>query len=214
MSYMETNEMDRLDFVKQDKWLYTPGKKPEIVAVPIMQYLMFDGEGMPETNPLFQQAFGALYGVAYTIKFMGKKGTMPIGWQDFKIPPPEGLWWMADDHDFDQAKPQLWRWTLMLRMPDFVTKYLVRVASENLVIKKKDEIYNTVRLESLSEGRCVQIMHIGPYENEAEDLAAMAAYAEAEGYQYIGKHHEIYFGDPRRTKPEKLRTLLRHPVSK
>jgi hypothetical protein len=145
---------------------------------------------------------------------MGKKGTMPIGWQDFKIPPPEGLWWMADDHDFDQAKPQLWRWTLMLRMPDFVTKYLVRVASENLVIKKKDEIYNTVRLESLSEGKCVQVMHIGPYENEVEDLAAMAAYAEAEGYQYIGKHHEIYIGDPRRTKPEKLRTLLRHPVSK
>lgn len=204
--------MHKLDFVAQDKQLYTPKTEPEMVDVPTMQYLMVDGQGTPETTPAFQRAFAALYAVAYTLKFMGKKGAPPAGWQDFKVPPPEGLWWMADKSDFDQATPEEWRWTLMLRMPDFVTQEVLHEAIEQLVAKKKSDIYRIVRLEQYAEGKSVQIMHIGPYETEAADISALEAFADAEGYTYSGKHHEIYFGDPRRTKPEKLKTVLRHPV--
>src|SRR5512146_1304544 len=112
--------MDKIDFVKQDKAFYSAKTEAEVVEVPAMQYLMFDGQGVPEGNPEFQRAFQALYGVAYTIKFTPKKGTAPAGYQDCKVPPPEGLWWMKGKEEFDMARPQDWRWTLMIRMPDFV----------------------------------------------------------------------------------------------
>lgn len=204
--------MDKIDFVKQDKQFYASGSEPELVIVPVMQYLMYDGKGTPESSPEFQRAFQALYGVAYTIKFMPKKGVTPRGYQDFKVPPPEGLWWMEGEEGFDMKRPKDWRWTLMIRLPEFVTQEVVQDAIEQLVAKKKDDVYMNVRLELLAEGKAVQLMHIGPYEAEAADLAKMTAFADAKGYRYHGKHHEIYFGDPRRTKPEKLKTLLRHPV--
>lgn len=205
--------MDKIDFIKQDKQYYTSKTdQPEIVEVPEMQYLMVDGRGMPEDNPEFQRAMGALYGVAYTIKFMPKKGTAPTGYRDFKVAPPEGLWWMADDKEFDMARPNDWCWTLMIRMPDFVTGQVVEAAISEVSLRKKDDVYKQVRLEILNEGRSVQIMHIGPYDQEQADLDKMTALAKGEGFDYHGKHHEIYFGDPRRTAPEKLKTLLRHPL--
>jgi hypothetical protein len=204
--------MDKIDFIARDKQLYAPKNEPEVVDVPVMWYLMFDGQGTPESNPEFQKAFQALYGVAYSLKFMPKKGVAPEGWQDFKVPPPEGLWWMADGSEFDSAKPEDWRWTLMVRVPDWVTPKLARQAAAELVAKKKDDVYVNVRLEGLAEGKSVQLMHTGPYETEGPDLAKMDSFAATGGLRYHGKHHEIYFGDPRRTKPEKLKTILRHPV--
>lgn len=204
--------MDRIDFVTRDKELYTSKTEPQVVNVPLMWYLMYDGQGTPETNPNFQDAFKALYGVAYALKFLPMKGVTPEGWQDFKVPPPEGLWWAADGESFETAKPEAWRWTLMVRVPDWVTPKLVRQVIAQLVAKKKDDMYVNVRLEGLAEGKSVQLMHIGPYETEGPDLAKMDAYASTGGLRFHGKHHEIYFGDPRRTKPEKLKTILRHPV--
>lgn len=205
--------MDKIDFVAQDKQLYKPSTEPAVVNVPAMKFLMFDGHGMPEGNPLFQQAFQALYGIAYTIKFMPKQGLMPFGYVDFKVSPPEGLWWIKGDNSFNTAKSAEWRWTLMLRMPSFVTSQLVGLAIRKLVDKKHDDIYQKVRLEPYKEGKSVQMMYVGPYENEGPSLAAMEAFAHARGFSYAGKHHEIYFGDPRRTKPENLKTVLRQPVA-
>lgn len=205
--------MDKIDFVSQDKNLYAPKTDPEVVEVPTMWYLMYDGQGLPQNNPEFQQAFGALYGIAYSIKFLPKKHEAPENYVDFKVPPPEGLWWMEGKHDFDVGTPEEWRWTLMLRVPDFVTQALVDQMAEELLAKNGKDVYKKVRVAPLSEGLSVQVMHLGPYESEWADLASMAAYADAGGYAFTGKHHEIYFGDPRRTKPEKLRTILRHPVT-
>lgn len=204
--------MDKIDFVKQDKALYTAKTEAEVIEVPGMFYLMYDGQGMPEDNPEFQQAFNALYGIAYTIKFMPKKGDNPPGYRDFKVPPPEGLWWMEGGRQFDMSRPEAWRWTLMIRVPEFVTPQVVDTAIAEMIIKKHDDVYKKVRLERLDEGMAVQLMHIGPYDAEAASLAKMDQLAEQLGLSYHGKHHEIYFGDPRRTEPEKLRTLLRHPV--
>ena len=205
--------MDKIDFVLQDKKIYVPSTEAQLVEVPAMQYLMYDGRGQPEDNPEFRRAFQALYGVAYTIKFMGKKGGAPAGYRDFKVPPPEGLWWMEGSDGFDMTRPGDWRWTLMIRMPDFVTPAIVRRAIAELVAKKKDDVYVNVGLERLAEGKAVQLMHIGPYDTEAADIARLDAFAATNGLRYRGKHHEIYFGDPRRTKPEKLKTVLRHPVT-
>src|SRR5665213_1927137 len=201
--------MDKIDFVKQDKTFYSAKPEPTMVEVPDMLYLMYDGKGLPEDNPEFQKAFNALYGVAYSIKFMPKKGDQPPGYQDFKVPPPEGLWWMKDGKEFDQSRPQDWCWTLMVRVPDFVTSAVVDTAIAEMVIKKKDDLYRSVRLDTFKEGPAVQIMHTGPYDTEQNSLAAMDTFAKDSGYQYTGKHHEIYFGDPRRTKPEKLKTIPR-----
>lgn len=204
--------MNKLDFVAQEKQFYQPAKEPAIVEVPDMLFLMFDGQGMPESNPLFQKAFQALYGIAYTIKFLPKKGQIPKGYVDFKVPPPEGLWWMKGDKIFDTAKPEDWRWTLMLRMPDFVDQTLLTEVVEQLVAKKKDDIYRQVRLEPYEEGESVQMLYVGAYENEAPALKLMQEFAKAQGFKAAGKHHEIYFGDPRRSKPENLKTVLRQPI--
>jgi hypothetical protein len=205
--------MEKLDFIKQDKKLYAPKTDPELINVPKMNYLMYDGQGVPDGNPDFQHAMGALYGVAYGLKFLSKKGHTPEWFVDFKVPPPEGLWWMADNGAFDTAKPEQWRWTLMLRMPDFVTPHLVREIAEELVAKKKDPAYLRVRLECLDEGPAVQVMHIGSYDTEQGSIDKIHGLVHALGYRPAGRHHEIYFGDPRRTAPDKLKTVLRQPIT-
>jgi len=206
--------MQKIDFVTEDKQLYSPKTKPEIVEVPKMKYLMIDGLGFPDNNPAFQRAFQALYGLAYTIKFMPKKSSAPEGFSDFKVPPPEGLWWMEDNKPFDNSRPSTdWHWTLMLRVPDYVTDELLSQAVKQLVQKRNDDIYYLARLDSLDEGKAVQMLHIGPYATEQESIKQMDALVEQTGLRYIGRHHEIYFGDPRRTAPEKLKTVLRHPVA-
>lgn len=204
--------MNKLDFVARDRVLYRPATEPDIIKVPNMQFLMFDGQGMPEKSPMFQKAFQALYGIAYTIKFMPKKGEAPPGYKDFKMPPPEGLWWMKGNGDFDAARPEDWQWTLLLRVPDFVTPELVHKVIAELVDKKKDQVYRQVRLATYEEGPCVQMLHIGPYDKEGPSLQRMETFAAAHGFAFTGKHHEIYFGDPRRTRPENLKTVLRHPI--
>jgi len=211
--------METLDFVREQKPIYLPKQEPVVVDVPEMLFLMIDGEGQPdggtpEHNQVFQAAVGALYGLVYTIKFSDKKGNAPEGFLKFKVPPLEGLWWMKDGEAFDMKRPGEWCWTLMIRVPDFVTDKTIAEFADELEQKKGPGAYKSVRLERFIEGPSVQVMHIGPYDTEAQTIRKMHAFAAANGYRLKGHHHELYFGDPRRTKPERLRTVLRQPVVK
>ena len=202
--------MDKLDFKKEFKHLYgPPKKKPTIVDVPEMSFLMIDGHGDPNTSQEYQEAMEALYGMAYTTKFASKA----LG-KDFVVPPLEGLWWMADMSDFAAANKDQWDWTMMVVQPDWVTGGLVEQAREELALRKNPPALSRVRLEHYHEGLSVQIMYVGPYADEDATIARMHEHVHAEGYELAGKHHEIYLSDPRRTAPERLRTVIRQPIRK
>lgn len=205
--------MEKIDYRKKYKDLYTSPKGKVIeVDVPAMKFAMIDGAGVaegPEASPEFQHAIGALYGLTYTLKMGRKKAG--IG-PDYTIGPLEGLWWMEDDGEFDMAKPDKWRWTMMIFQPEFITQAEFDEAVLALKKKKDNPSIDKLRFEEFVEGRSVQIMHIGPYAEEAPNIKKMADYAVENGLKQHGRHHEIYFGDPRRSAPEKLKTLLRHPV--
>jgi hypothetical protein len=202
---------EKLDFRKVYHHLYSPSaKEAEEILVPELQFAMVDGEGPPEGSEEFQNAIAALYGVTYTMKFSRKKAG--IG-PDYSVSPLEGLWWMADGADFDMSRPADWRWTLMIMQPDFITHEEFTGTVSQLTIEKPSPLLSRLRLELFNEGKVVQILHIGPYDQEARSLHKLEAYAKSRGYTLRGKHHEIYLGDPRRAKPDKLRTILRHPIS-
>ncbi|MFB3776142.1 MAG: GyrI-like domain-containing protein [Bryobacteraceae bacterium] len=203
--------MGKIDLKKQWKSLYTASaKKPALIEVPKIKYLMIDGSGDPNLNPRFQEAFQALYGVAYTLKFSLKMGPEKI---DYPIMPPSGLWW-TDAEPFDMANRSSWKWTLMIPQPDCITAAMVRQAKKTVREKKALALADEVRLEAYREGTAVQIMHLGPYSEEPPTIQKLHQFAADSGYSLNGKHHEIYFSDPRRTKPERMRTLLRQPVKK
>jgi len=206
--------MPPLDLVKLHKPLYQPSAKhPAIVEVPDLAFLMVDGRGDPETAEPYQQALEALYSLAYTLKFTLKKDDPE---RDFKVAPLEGLWW-ADEVAPTMADLQrdrdAWNWTMMIAVPDAVTPVEVAAAREAAARKRDLPAAPLLRLERLEEGLAAQIMHVGPYSEEAATIERLHAFAAAEGYELRGRHHEIYLGDPRRTAPERLKTVLRHPVT-
>jgi hypothetical protein len=208
--------MKKIDLRRQLKHLYAPStRKVELVNVPAFKFAMIDGviepgEG-PSTSKAFQEAFQALYGIAYTLKFMSKlRPTNPI---DYPVMALEALWWTRKaTFDFDPSQP--WRWTAMILQPDHITPAMFARAVGQLREKRNSPAAAKLRLEKFKEGRCIQVMHIGPYTDEPKTLAWMQDFLDENGLVYRGKHHEIYLGDPRRAKPEKLRTILRHPVAK
>ncbi|UCG41996.1 MAG: GyrI-like domain-containing protein [candidate division WOR-3 bacterium] len=192
--------------------LYFPSTKvPSVVRVPKMNFLMIDGKGDPRNAKSFQEAIGALYGTAYTMKFMYDKGH-PI--RNARVPPLEGLFWTQGRRlmSFDTHKGLCW--TLMLRMPEPVGKRAVSAAIKALTEKKDPPGLDKLRFESLSEGLAVQIMHIGPYSAEPPTVERLFGFCRGNGYSPSGKHHEIYHSDPNRTKPEKLKTVIRYPVKR
>jgi hypothetical protein len=200
---------DKFDLSKQRKDLYrASATKPAIIDVPKLKYLMIDGAGYPDMSAEFQPAMEALYGIAYTLKFAGKADG-----HDFKVMGPEGIWWMDGDVAFDAKNPNAWRWTLISSVPDFIDARAFRAARKALAEKGKGgPSLDNVRLKAWKEGRVVQILHIGPYNQEGPTIAALHAFAASEGLQLHGRHHEIHLSDPRRVAPEKLKTILRHPV--
>ncbi len=200
----------KLDFRKTLKPLYSPSAgEAQLIRVPAMKYIMVDGDGEPG-GEAFQQAMGVIYNLAYTMKFKVKAKLR----KDYNVMAPEGLWWFKGGKAFDQAKPKDWLWTLMVMVPDFITDSIFVDVVDDVRRKKNPPGLDKARLEELTEGECVQIMHIGPYSSESESITRMDAYAREHGYRLVGKHHEIYLGDPRRAAPAKLRTILRHPVAK
>jgi hypothetical protein len=204
--------MPKIDLKKEWKNLYTASARtPSLVRVPRLKYLMVDGAGDPGTAPAFMQAMEALYGVSYTLKFTMKLGPRKLDWT---VMPPEGIWWAEGGQSVGTAEKQAWRWTLMVAQPSFITAAMVRQAKKTLKEKRNPARLEEVRLEALNEGACVQIMHIGPYAEEQRSVEKLFAFAAENGHTVAGKHHEIYFSDPRRTKPEKLKTIVRYPVKK
>ena len=201
--------MTKTDLRKELNALYAPSAKDfALVDVPELNFLMVDGRGDPNTAPAFQEATEALYSVAYTAKFALKKN----GGEDFAVMPLEGLWWTEDMRLFSAEKKDDWFWTLMIAQPAQVTSALIQEAIKELAKKKNPPALAKVRFANYHEGTAVQILHIGPYATEGPVIARMHTFIAENGYEPAGKHHEIYLGDPRRTAPEKLKTIVRQPV--
>jgi hypothetical protein len=182
-----------------------------VLDVPDLQYLMIDGHGDPNTSPAFAEAVTSLYPVAYTTKFASKA---ELG-RDYVVPPLEGLWWAEDMSSFTAARDKsAWDWTLMLMVPDWIAQDTVRRAIDQVGAKNRPPRLDELRLETLSEGRCVQTLHVGAFDDEAELLAHLHhEVIPGQGFRMVGKHHEIYLSDFRRVAPEKQRTILRQPVA-
>ena len=200
--------MSKLDLRKELKRYYTAKRKPEIVDVPPGKFLTYSGRGAPESEA-YQAALTALYGLSYTLKFKSKAEG-----RDFTVMALEGLWWWDDPAVFDleDAPPRdEWNWKSMIRQPDFITQEMVDEVRPE-VREKRGPAVDGVTLETFHEGLSAQIMHIGPYSEEGPTGRTLHAFIEESGYRMRGRHHEIYLSDPRRSKPENLKTILRQPV--
>ncbi len=213
--------MRTIDLKKQFKYLYQPSaKKIEAVQVPNLQFAMIDGAiekgSEPGKSPTFAEATQALYSLSYTLKFMLKRRrTNPI---DYPVMALEGLWWVEDGF-FDITVKDNWFYTLMIMQPDVITKEIFEEAHEQVRKKKGDsDMLGKVRLAHFEEGLCVQVMHIGPYATEPATIERMREFMAENGLKDNvgpnGKHHEIYMSDPRKAAPDKMKTVLRHPVVK
>lgn len=201
--------MDKLDLKKAYRELYRAKPQPALVEVPPLHYLMIDGEGNPNTAQAYKEAVEALFSLSYTLKFMMKR--MPEG-TDYGVMPLEGLWWTEPIEAFSVERKEDWKWTSLMLQPDFITPALMEEARQQAAAKKELPALPLIRLERLEEGRCAQVLHIGPYAEEAPTVQRLHDFIRDEGLSLRGKHHEIYLGDPRRAAPGKLQTIIRQPV--
>jgi len=200
----------KIDWKKELKHLYRPSARAVVAAdVPAMNFLMIDGAGDPNSAQEYQQAVEALYAVAYALKFMVKKGPIAV---DYGVMPLEGLWWVDDMRQFSVDDKGAWQWTMMIMQPDYVTQALYEDALEQVRVKKDPAALDKMRFESYHEALSAQIMHVGPYAAEAPTIEKIHQFIAENGVQLRGKHHEIYLGDPRRTAPERLKTIIRQPM--
>jgi hypothetical protein len=202
----------KIDYKKTQKELYQPNaKNPVIIEVPEMQFLMIDGMGSPGDSQEYQDALSLLYPVSFRTKFLSKaKG------KDYVVPPLEGLWWADNMSDFTEGNRDKWKWTMMIRQPDWITQDMIDEAIA-ITKEKKPELSKQLpklRLEKYKEGRVAQIMHIGPYAEEGSTVQKIHDFIKKEGGKFDGlktKHHEIYLSDPRKTNPATMKTIIRQP---
>ncbi len=201
---------DKIDLYKLNKEDYASPRKPVLLNVKKAAYLAIEGQGAPGGD-VFTDRIGALYAVAFTIKMTRKFG----GQQDYAVCKLEGQYWCSDcEGDFSHVPKDQWKWKLFIRTPEFVGEGELKKAVAVLLEKGKTKSVREVRLESITEGQCVQMLHVGPYERERDTIDLMRAFAEKSGLCFRGPHHEIYLSDPRRVAPEKLKTILRMPLTK
>lgn len=201
---------DKVDLKKRYKPLFSAKLAPGFVDVPRLQYLVVEGRGDPEA-PEFEGAVQALYSTAYTVKFSLKRA----GRQEFVVPPLEGLWHADDPRAFTEDRRDEWQWVLMLMQPEHVNAGDLAEALDALSRNgKRIDSHGRLRMQPLDEGRAVQCLHVGPYSDEGPSIQALHKHALEQGYSLAGMHHEIYLSDPRRTPPEKLKTILRQPVAR
>ena len=201
--------MSKLDLRKELKKYYTAKRKPEIIDVPPGKFLAIDGRGEPG-GEAYTAGLQALYGLSYTLKFKCKAEG-----RDFTVMALEGLWWFdGAEFSFEAAPPRdEWNWKSMIRQPDFITREMVdEIRSE--VREKRGPAVDEVALKTFHEGLSAQIMHVGPYSEEGPTIERLHDFIEEQGYRPRGRHHEIYLSDPRRSKPENIKTILRHPVER
>ncbi|WP_294179696.1 GyrI-like domain-containing protein [uncultured Schumannella sp.] len=201
---------DKVDLKKSLDCFRAPIGEFRLLEVPDLSYLMVDGHGAPGASAQYTGALEALYPVAYKLKFASK---LDLG-RDYVVPPLEGLWWAEDMSVFTSSRDKTqWDWTLMIMVPDWIDVALVETAIERAGAKTPPARLGDVRFETLSEGRCVQTLHLGSFDDEGPVLQRMhEEFIPAEGLRMTGRHHEIYLSDVRKSAPEKLRTILRQPV--
>jgi hypothetical protein len=200
----------KVDFKKTLKQLYNPKQSNfHLVEVPPLNFLMIDGKGDPNQSKDYQNAIDALYTLSYGLKF-----ALKTQGYDHIVPPLEGLWWMEKMEEFNLTNKEQWEWTMMIMQPDWINEEWVEKVRKNAMMKKDNPLIAQVRFESYTEGLSVQFLYTGAYENEAPRIAEMHKYILTNEYQMNGKHHEIYLGDPRKTSPERLKTILRQPIKK
>ena len=203
----------KIDFKKTLKYLYSPSSKaPVLVEVPEMQFLMIDGKGSPGDSREYLDAITSLYPIAFTLKFMSKKESN----KDYVVPPLEGLWWAENMNDFIEAKRDGWLWIMMIMTPEWITKKMFDHAVKSATEKKPElsKSITKVRLERLHEGKSAQLLHIGPFSEEHENIMKIHEFIHQNGGNFDGhrsKHHEIYLSDPRKAKPETMKTIIRQP---
>jgi hypothetical protein len=201
--------MSKLDLKKQWKHLYEPtAKQFTVVDVPQFAFLMVDGVGDPNTSPAYRAAIEALYAMAYTLKFTSKF-KLDI---DYPVMALESLWWVPDMAIFLTLSKDQWHWTALIMQPPHITAEMVEQARQDVARKRNPPALPMFRLETFHEGLSAQIMYIGPYADEGPTIARLHEFIAAQGYAPHGKHHEIYLGDPRRTTPERLKTVIRQPL--
>lgn len=200
--------MGKFDYKKEYQELYRPPKnKFTIVDVPTFNYLMIDGKGDPNVSEDYKLAVSAIYSCAYAIKFKSKSQGF-----DYVVPPMEGLWWMENMAEFSVDKKDHWLWTMLILQPELVTNDYLAEAKESAHLKAPNPHIEHLRLETYQEGLSAQILYIGPYAAEGPTIVALHDFIHGQGYHRRGKHHEIYLSDPRRTAPEKLKTVIRQPI--
>lgn len=203
--------MEKLDLKEQFKRFHsTRDMTPVLLQIPAANYLMIDGSGDPNTSASFGQAVQALYSVSYTLKFAFKKGASAV---DYPVMALEGLWWTKDMETFSVESKDEWLWTLMIMHPEIVTADDVATTVEEVRRKKGLTNLNALRLERFDEGLCAQVVHVGPFSTEPTTIAALHHFIEAQGLVKRGRHHEIYMSDPRKCAPERMKTILRQPVT-
>ncbi len=208
-----------IDFKKEQKELYQPKTTPSVINIPKMGFVAVDGVGNPNANPAYASALEVLYGFSYSIKMSKMSETQPQGYFDFVVPPLEGLWWFKDGGVItDILDKDNFCWTSMIRLPEFVTDEVFKATKLALAKKKPELDLSKARLMQFTEGLCAQIMHIGAYDDEPATIAVLEQFIEESGYvpdfTEMRRHHEIYLGDPRKTAPEKLKTVIRYPIKK
>ena len=206
------------DLKKEYKEYYLPKNKPEIITVPRANYIAVKGKGDPnEENGAYQQALGVLYAVAYTLKMSYKTDHRIDGFVEYVVPPLEGFWWQDNVDGVDYADKSAFHWISVIRLPDFITKTDFEWAVETASKKKKLDC-SSAEFMTIEEGLCVQIMHLGAFDDEPATVALMDAYLEQNGYvndmSQDRLHHEIYLSDARKVAPEKWKTVIRHPIKK
>lgn len=211
--------MDKIDYKKKEKHLYLP-KKPAVVDVPEMIFFTVEGRGDPNSAPAYRNALEILYGLSFTVKMSRMTGGQPEGYFEYVVPPLEGLWW-TNGPLFEKGAPadkSQFQWISMIRQPEFVTREVFDWAKESLARKKPDLDLSGARYWRWREGLCAHVLHLGPYDSEPATVEVLEAFIAEQGYapdlSEERRHHEIYLSDPRRTAPDKLRTVIRLPVRK
>ncbi|MBI1883232.1 MAG: GyrI-like domain-containing protein [Chlamydiae bacterium] len=196
----------KIDLVKEDKTYFTAKTNPQIIEFPKVSYLAIEGKGEP-AGKAFIEAVQALYPLTYGVKGLCKKEG-----RDFGVAKLEGLWWVKSNRPALEVPRKEWYWKLLIRLPDFVTSEIVDKAKQEVIKKKGIDLLKEIRFEQISEGKCVQVLHVGPYSTEPETIEKMKKMMKENDLTENGFHHEIYLSDPRKTPSQKMKTILRQPV--
>ncbi len=198
----------KIDFKRELRGLYASPRKPTAVEVPEMAFLMVDGHGDPNTSAQYRDAVSALFSVSYAAQFALKRA----GVIDYGVMPLEGLWWVPDMATFSTEDKSEWDWTMMIMQPDEVTEAVLAEAKANAAAKRSLHAIDRLRLERFAEGLAAQVLHVGPYSAEGPTITALHEFISEQGRELAGKHHEIYLGDPARSAPDTLKTIIRQPM--